>query len=125
MDVFSVNDVNVGGLYQCRTALCFGADCHGADEVLQVVPLICFSWPCVSCHSQWCYYQNAMRLKAVKQQIVQCRQRDARLAKAHIKQDCRDGVFLDVADGIFLIIMWFVFHQEFLQSAVRRPKHKL
>ena len=54
LDIFSVDDVNVSGSCKCSTAFSFGADSHGADEVLQMIPLIDFRCPCVPCHPQRC-----------------------------------------------------------------------
>ena len=123
LDIFSVDDVNVSGSHKCCAAFSFGADSHGADEVLQVIPLIDFRCPCVPCHSQRCDDQDPMHLETVKQQVVDCREGDARFPKSHIQKYGGDGMRFDVIHGIGLVIMWTVFHQGYLQSVLRHPGH--
>ena len=124
LNIFTVDNINIGGSHQGSFAFCFCADSHGADEVLEVIPLIDFSRPCIPCHTQRCNHQNPMNLKAVKQKVVDDREGDARFAKPHVQKDGSDGVGLDVVDSVSLIVMRCVSHQESLRSALRYPGHR-
>ena len=84
LDILTVDDVNVSRSRQGSFALRFGADSHGADEVLQVIPLIYFRCPCVPRHSQRCNHQHLVNLEAVEQQVVDCCKGDARFSKSHV-----------------------------------------
>ena len=88
-----------------------------------MIPLIDLGNPCIPCHSQRCDDENLPYIEAVEKKVVYRRQRDARFAQAHIKQDGGDGIFLDEVDGIFLIVMRFVYHRESLRSGSYRQGH--
>ncbi|MPM91991.1 hypothetical protein SDC9_139125 [bioreactor metagenome] len=125
LDVFPVDDVDVGASHQCRPALGFCSDSHGAYEVLEMIPLIRFSRPCVPCYTQRCDDQHPVNLEAVKQQITYGCQCDAGFPKTAVQEDSGGGVCLDVLHRIFLIFMGFVFHPVSLRSAPHRPAHTL
>ncbi len=124
LDVFPVDHADIRPPQKRRPALGLGAHRHGAGQKRQVIPFLNLGGPCVAGHAERRDYQNTVSLEAVKQQVIQGGQRDARFAEAHIQQDRRDGVILDVTDGIGLVAMGFVFHPEFLQSALAGPARK-
>ena len=124
LHIFTVDNINIGGSHQGSFAFCFCADSHGADEVLEVIPLIDFSRPCVPRYTQRCNHQNPMNLEAVKQKVADGCEGDACFAKAHVQKDGGNGMGLDVVDGVCLVIMWFVSHQGYLRSALRYPGHR-
>ena len=76
------------------------------------------------CHTKRRDDQHLRHLEAVKHQIIQCCQHDTGLAHTHVQQYCRYGMLLYEIDRIYLIIMWIVFHPEFLQSAPDHLVHK-
>ena len=128
LDVLPIDDVDVRIPVECLQPFFFRADRHGIADVFQMVPLFNLLGPCISRHPERCNHQDAGDLKVVEQQVVQSRQRDCRLAKAHIKQYGGDLVCFDVLDGILLIIMRFKLHRchlRFLKgcggSGSRRP----
>ena len=86
-----------------------------------MIPLIDFSRPCIPCYTQRCNHQNPMNLEAVKQKVADSREGDARFAETHVQKDGSDGMGLDVVDGISLVVMRCVSHQESLRSALRYP----
>ena len=88
-----------------------------------MIPLIDFGRPCIPCHSQWSDDENLSYIEAVKKQVVYRCQRDTRFAETHIQKHGGDGVLLDEVDGIFLIIMRFVYHRESLRSGSYRQGH--
>ena len=124
LHIFTVDDINIGRSHQGGFAFCFCANSHGTDEVLEVIPLIDFSRPCIPCHTQRCDYQNSVYFEAVKQKIADGREGDARFAKTHVQKDGSDGMGFDVVDGISLVVMRCVSHQESLRSALRYPGHR-
>lgn len=69
LDIFSVNEVNVSRPYEGSFAFGLCTNSHGADEVLKVILLICFSSPSIPCHTQRCNNQSPMNLKVVKQKV--------------------------------------------------------
>ena len=111
LDVLPIDDIDVRIPVECLQPFFFRADRHGIADVLQMIPFFDFLGPCISRHPERCNHQDAGDLKVVEQQVVQSRQRDCRLAKAHIKQYGGDLVCFDVLDGILLIIMRFKLHR--------------
>ena len=83
-----------------------------------MIPLICFSSPCLPCDSKRRDDQDFVNLEAVEEKVVQCRQRDARFAQAHIQEDGGNGMLLYEIDGVTLIVMGSVLHRVSLRSVL-------
>ena len=89
-----------------------------------MLPLFYLCWPCGLCHTLRCDHQDPSYFKIVKQQKPQCRKRDDRFAKSHVKDQAAHGMSDYKICCILLIIMCFVFHQEYLRSVRYYQLHK-
>ena len=110
LDVLPIDDIDVRIPVECLQPFFFRTHRHRIADVLQMIPLFNLLGPGIPRHPQRCDHQNAGNLEVVKQQGIQGRQRDCRLAKTHIKQYGGDLVCFNVLDGILLIIMWYELH---------------
>ena len=100
LDILPIDDVDVRIPSECIQPFFFRTNRHGIADVFQMVPLFNLLGPGIPRHPQRCDHQNAGNLEVVKQQVIQGRQRDCRLAKTHIKQYGGDLVCFNVLDGI-------------------------
>ena len=90
-----------------------------------MLPLFYLCRPCCFCHTLRCNHQDPPYFKIVKQQKPQCRKRDDRFAKSHVKDQTAHGMSDYKICCILLIIMCFVFHQGYLRSVRYYQLHKL
>ena len=89
-----------------------------------MLPLFYLCRPCGLCHTLRCYHQDPSYFKIVKQQKPQCRKRNDRFAKSHVKDQAAHGMSDYKLCRILLIIMCFVFHQGYLRSVQYYQLHK-
>ena len=108
--VLPVHDIDIRILLQGSSPFCHAADHDGTGKTFQVVPLLDFIRPGVSRHPQRSDNQHPLYFKGVIHQVPDGRQRRHRLAKSHVQEQGRDGMGLDIFDGVFLIFMRHELH---------------
>ena len=116
LDILPVDDVDIRIPAERLQPFFFGTDRHGITDIFQMVPLFNLLGPGIPRHPQRCDHQDAGNLEVVEQQVVQCRQRDGCLAKAHVKQNGGNLVRFDILNGVLLIIVRFKLHRCHLRS---------
>ena len=80
-DIFPVDDIDHGFPGKRRPALLFAAHHQRVGQPLQMFPLGNLPRPCVLGHALGSNHQHTAHIKAVQQQIPQCRQRNDALAQ--------------------------------------------
>ena len=116
MDILPVDDVDVCIPAERLQPFLFGTDRHGIADILQMIPLFDLLGPGIPRYPQRRDHQDVGNLEVVEQQVVQCRQRDGCLAKAHVKQNGGNLVRFDILNGVLLIIVRFKLHRCHLRS---------
>ena len=80
LDVFPVDDIQVSFLPECRKPLLLRSQNQTVCHAVQVIPLCDLRRPAISAYTNGGDDQGLADFKAVEHQVVQCRQRNARLA---------------------------------------------
>ena len=78
--VLAVDDVERGLPPKCRQPFFLRTDRNRVANMVQMLPLVDFLRPCVSCHSKRSDDENTPNLEAVEEQVVERRQRNHRFA---------------------------------------------
>ena len=108
--IFTVNYIDICLLFHGRFPFSFCTDSHRNDKAGKMVPLFDFSGPSVAGHTKRRDDQHLMYLEAVKQHVVQRRQRDTRLTKPHVQQNGTCGMAFDIFGCEALVVMRIVLH---------------
>ena len=109
-DVLPVDDVHADPLPECRLALCFCTDSHRVGQPMQMIPLVDFRRPCISCDTQRSDDQHLANQKTVEAKVEDGGKRDDALTKTHVEEYSGDWVLQDEVRGIRLVVMRLVFH---------------
>ena len=109
--VLAVDDVEGGLLAKCLPTFFLRPHCYGVVKMFQMLPLVDFLRPCVSCHSKRSDDEDAGNLEAIKKQVIEGCEGNHSFPKSHIQEYGGSRMTLDKVDSVLLVIMRYELHR--------------